>query len=245
VYYYNFFNVLTRQYPNLPATPWNFTGDARSLSANSLLVHTYNAIGTADAVGADIDVEYKPAAGTNDPTANIHWVQVVSTNNKITYGPAPDFEPQSNPGTLDNKVDVRRTNTTNPYYDNGFAANSRNFIDTPRRPDVEFDNTWTAALFLVSGPNTAGNVTIYNDSGILWGWQNIFVPDFNLVAFKDEVENELKRDYPNNYVNYINEFEAELAAVPEPPTLISVVVAGVCGVTCSWRRYRRQIPAAA
>jgi hypothetical protein len=245
--YYNFFNVLNRQYPTTTAAPWNFVGDARAFSPNSLQVHTYSAIGTAAAVGADIDVEYKPAAGSTDPTANMHWIQTVSTNNKITI---VNGEPTSNPGTSDNKIDVRSTNTVNPYYDNGFAANSRNFIDRPRRPDVEFDNTWIAALFLASGPSTPGKVTIYNDSGILWGWQNFFFPNVGLAAFQNDVEQVLTRQEltlvsSDQYTTYVDQFEYALSAVPEPPTVVSVCIAGAFGLVCSRRRLGCTIPSAA
>jgi hypothetical protein len=98
---------------------------------------------------------------------------------------------------LANKVDVTRTNLTNPYYDNGFAADSRNFVDTSRRPDVEFENSWIASLFLTSGafnPGTAATpaqITVYNDSGILWGWQNFFFPNINEQQFVQDVQQDV------------------------------------------------------
>ena len=129
-----------------------------------------------------------------NPTTNLHWIQVVSTNNAITF---PGSVPTSNPGTPANKVDVRRTNATSPYYDQGFAANNKNFLDTPRRPDVEFDNDWIAAEFLVSGPSNPGTpqnpaqITVYNDSGITWGWQNFFFTDVNEQQFIADVREDV------------------------------------------------------
>jgi len=195
--YYNFFNVLNRQFGSFNG--WNIVGNAVSFSNGSIQVHTYSAIGTPDEVGADLDVEYKPKVGTNDPTGTaanpIHWIQVVATNNKITYDAMGN--PQSNPGVNDNKVDVRRTNLTSPYYDQGFAADTRNFLDTSRRPDVEVENTWIAALFLASGPNNPGTaqnpatITVYNDSGILWGWQNFFFPNVDFQQFVADVRQDV------------------------------------------------------
>jgi hypothetical protein len=67
---------------------WNFVGDPRRFSNNSLRVHTYDAEGRPTLVGAIFDVEYRPA-GT-DPRNNMHWIQVVSDNNNITAPNAAD-----------------------------------------------------------------------------------------------------------------------------------------------------------
>jgi hypothetical protein len=191
--YYNYFNTLDRMYPTTKG--WTITGNATKLSAGSLKVTTYGAVGTPREVGADFAVTYRPSttAPNNDPTNNIHWIQVLSTNNAITRDANGD--PMSNPGMNANKVDVQRNNTTSPYYDRGFAANSRGFIDEPRRPDVEFQNNWIASVFLASGPTNPGNaanpatITVYNDSGLLWGWQNFFFPNVNLQQFIQDVNN--------------------------------------------------------
>ena len=195
--YYNFFNTLNRLYPT--TSGWTVTGNPTTLASGSLQINTYGAIGTPQAVGADLAVTYitkKPGTtqSNGNPTTNIHWIQVVSTNNAITY---PVGVPTSNPGMLANKVDVTQANAAIPYYDVSFAANSSNFLDTSRRPDVEDWNNWIASLFLVSGPNIAGTaanpaqITVYNDSGILWGWQNFFFPDVNEQQFVNDVEQDV------------------------------------------------------
>jgi hypothetical protein len=220
--YFNFFNVLNRQYPTVKG--WNFVGDPRRFSNNSLRVHTYDAEGRPNLVGAIFDVEYRPA-GT-DPRNNMHWIQVVSDNNNITAPNAAD----RGPGKLENIVDVK-AGKPYPYYDGGgAAANSRNLYDFPKRPDVEFNNSWIAALFLVSGPTTPGRVTIYNDSGILWGWKNVFFPNANVAQFRADVRQEIENQLPlQEVVAFDNEFNQDLAAaaVPEPPTLVLVLSAVV------------------
>jgi hypothetical protein len=123
--YYNFFNVLNRSFSS--TNGWNITGSLAGLSNNSLQVTTYSALGSAQRVGASFAVTYVPGQG--DPIANIHWIQVVSDNNAITY---PGGVATPNPGTLENKVDLARNNTTTPYYDTGtpVVATSRMFLDT-------------------------------------------------------------------------------------------------------------------
>jgi hypothetical protein len=199
--YYNFFNTLDRMYPKTKG--WTVTGNAVKLAPNSLQVNTYGAIGTPNVVGADFAATYvttKPGpngttVSNGNPATNIHWIQDVATNNKITYNAEGD--PMSNPGTRDNKIDVPRTNVTSPYYDQGFAATSKNFIDTPRRPDVEVDNDWIATLFLVSGPATPGTaanpakITVYNNSGVTWGWQNFFFRNVNEQQFIADVDDDV------------------------------------------------------
>jgi hypothetical protein len=199
--YYNFFNTLTRMYPTTKG--WKVTGNVAAVPAGSVQVNTYGAIGIGGddpdnwRVGANFAATYlttKPGGGSNgNPTANIHWIQVVATNNKLTVNAMGDL--MGNPGTLDNKVDVRRTNVTNPYYDQGFAATATNFIDEPRRFDAEFDNDWIATLFVASGPLTPGTaanpatISVYNNTGVTWGWQNFFFPNVNeqqFIALVDE-----------------------------------------------------------
>jgi len=198
--YYNFFNTLNRMYPTTKG--WNVVGNMTAVAAGSVQVNTYGAIGVGGddpddwEVGADLAATYlttKPGGGSNgNPTTNIHWIQVVATNNKITINGMGELK--SNPGTLDNKVDVPRTNVTNPYYDQGFAATRTNFIDRPRRPDAEVDNDWIATLFLASGPlapGTAANpatITVYNNTGVTWGWQNFFFPNVNEQQFIADVD---------------------------------------------------------
>ena len=57
---------------------WSYAFSDSALSENSLVVHNYSVVGTAQLVGARFHVEYTPH-GT-DPTDNIHWIQVISNN---------------------------------------------------------------------------------------------------------------------------------------------------------------------
>jgi hypothetical protein len=267
--YYNFFNTLNRMYPT--TSGWSVTGNATALAQGSLQINTYGAIGTPTRVGADFALTYlttMPGPNTTtvsngNPTVNLHWIQVVSTNNAITY---PGGEPTSNPGTLANKVDVRRTNTTSPYYDQGFAANSSNFLDRPGRPDVEFENNWVASLFLASGPANPGTVqnpaqiTVYNDSGILWGWQNFFFPNVNEAQFIQDVEQDVfagdqlgdfyvdldlgNGPTPVNFdmvlpADYGVYEQAFLASIPEPAAW-AIMLAGFAGLGCMVYRRRAE-----
>jgi hypothetical protein len=128
-----------------------------SLSDGSLIVRTYDVIGTPAKVGAALHVEYVPA-GT-DPTTDIHWIQVVSNNHRI--GAAH--------GTADFKVD--NLGGTTPYYDILAAANSRNFYDYPFRTDGGSSHSWSAELLLVQGPaDGKGNIRFLG--GLSWGWEN-------------------------------------------------------------------------
>jgi hypothetical protein len=134
----------------------------------------------------------------------------------------------------------------------GAAANSRNLYDFPKRPDVEFNNSWIAALFLVSGPTTPGRVTIYNDSGILWGWKNVFFPNVNVAQFRADVRQEVENQLPlQEVVAFDNEFNQDLraASVPEPPTIVLVLSAVVflasIGVGARFLAIKRARPQAA
>lgn len=221
--YYNFYDVLSPTFP----TGWTFTDDAQDISDNSLRVRTYDAQGSAASVGADFDVQYIVPLGGRNPFLNMHWIQVVSNNHNITNNPGH--------GNLGNVVDVANNNT--PYYDTGATADNRNLIDDPRRDDVERDHDWIAALFLVSGPDTAGAVTIYDNAGILWGWKNRFFPNPDVGAFHNEVDN-LLDDMPlEEYALYHDEFHEELAAIPEPSTALMAIVGFAVGGV--WMVYRR------
>jgi hypothetical protein len=93
---------------------------------------------------------------------------------------------RSNPvhGNRFNGVDNPFSLNGAPYYDDGGAADSRNFLDNPWRVDAGLSHYWFAELYLVTGPapTTPGQVTIYN--GIKWGWKNSTVPEpSTLVVF--------------------------------------------------------------
>ena len=221
--YYNFFNTLNRMYPT--TSGWSVTGNAMALAPGSLQINTYSAVGTAARVGADFALTYlttMPGPGgapvsNGNPTVNLHWIQVVSTNNALIGG-AP------NPGTLSNKVDVAPTNLTSPYYDQGGAANSKNFVDTSGRSAVMFDNNWIAALFLASGPSTPGaakspnTITVYNNSGIAWGWQNFFFPNVDEQQFVADVQQDVFGD------DLLGQFTVDLNLVTsQAPVIVDLI----------------------
>jgi hypothetical protein len=174
----NFLAVLTAAFP--PASGWSFVAAANDLSDGSLKVHSYDVDGTPTRVGIEFpligfDVEYVPGVG--DPTANVHWIQVVTNNHNVTNNPGH--------GNPENVVDNPFSpGGRAPYYDDGGAADSRNFLDAPARNDANMTHHWIADLYLVTGPapTTPGQVTIYN--GIRWGWENHPVPEpSTLVLF--------------------------------------------------------------
>lgn len=155
----SYFDVLTATYGD--AQGWSYTIADEELSDGSLVVHTYDAYG-GDFVGAEFHVEYVP--GDDDPTENLHWIQIVWDNHNITDNPGH--------GNSEQTVDVA-AGQGNPYYDDGGAATGSFFYDFPKRPDELEDHWWYADLFLVSGPAIgagAGEVTILG--GIRWGWEN-------------------------------------------------------------------------
>lgn len=141
---------------------WTFNNAATSLSKEAIEIKTYDAIGTATQVGVWIHARYVPHAG--DPTENIHWVQILTTNHGLRgtgHGPIATY------------VDVN-TGTTTPYYDEGYAGDARDIIDRPSRTDASMNHTWQATTFLVAGPDIgdgAGTVTLLGP-GFTWGWEN-------------------------------------------------------------------------
>lgn len=172
----NYFDALSTAF----GTGWTYASAANELSDGSIEIHTYDALsskhngatsGTCDpCVGAEIDLQYVPGVATTDPTANMHWIQVILDNNSLT-------PPNVGPGNMENIVDTKAKHKS-PYYEDGYAATSRNFFDLPSRYDYQ-ETTWLADLFLVSGPNLAGEgttavtpslITFYG--GVEYGWTN-------------------------------------------------------------------------
>ena len=142
---------------------WSYAFSDSALSENSLVVHNYSVVGTAQLVGARFHVEYTPHGA--DPTDNIHWIQVISNNHGRSGHDAPAHE-------IDN------TYSSSPYYDYGGTANSRHFYDFPFRTDANRRHYWSAELFLVTGQavdSGPGLITFYG--GINWGWENHPVPE--------------------------------------------------------------------
>lgn len=168
----NFFSVLTAAFPTTAG--WSYASSVNELSKGSLVVHTYDVIGSPNKVGAEFHVEYIPQ-GT-DPIANMHWIQVVTDNHNVTNNPGH--------GNPENIVDNPFSpGGRSPYYDDGAAADGRNFYDFPFRTDGDQSHTWQAELFLVSGPpaGTKGLITFHG--GVLWGWENHPVPEPATVGF--------------------------------------------------------------
>jgi hypothetical protein len=168
----NFFKVLSAAFP--VSAGWSYASAVNELSAASLVVHTYDVTGQPDLVGAAFHVEYVPH-GT-DPTANMHWIQVVTDNHNLTTNKG-----HGNPeNVVDNPFSA---GGASPYYDDGGAADSRNFYDFSFRDDGNQSHIWQAELFLVSGPaiGTKGPITFYG--GIIWGWENHPVPEPSTAAY--------------------------------------------------------------
>jgi hypothetical protein len=74
----------------------------------------------------------------------------------------------------DKFVDVKQP-YPNPYYNSTYNADSRNLLDAPGDTATTTQHVWDAQLYLVTGGNFPGQVTIYN--GIEWGWENHPVPE--------------------------------------------------------------------
>jgi len=106
-------------------------------------------------VGAEFYFGYHPTG--DDPTQNLHWIQVVFDN----------FQDAAGSFMVDNR------NKPAPYYPG--AANGMAFLDIPSVPSPDAPHTFDALLLLVTGPDAPGNVTIYG--GVEWGWSNQPVPE--------------------------------------------------------------------
>jgi hypothetical protein len=151
----SFFDVLHAAFPTAAGRTYQSAVD--ELSAGSIVVKTYDVLGTADSVGAALHARYVPAG--SDPTADIHWIQVIRNNHLLNAAH----------GTEDFRVD--NLGAATPYYDTEGAANSRNFYDLPLRDDAGESHIWIAQLLLVSGPEDGkGPITFLG--GLTWGWEN-------------------------------------------------------------------------
>jgi len=152
---------------------WTFVNSATGLSDDAIEIKTYDAIGTSTRVGVWIHARYVPH--DSDPTDSIHWVQILTTNHGLGgtgHGPSATY------------VDVA-SGTTTPYYDEGYAADSRDLIDRPSRSDASLDHTWEATTFLATGPDVgagAGTVTLLSP-GFTWGWKNTCVATDGLMEY--------------------------------------------------------------
>ena len=164
----DFWNVL-----NKFGNGWTFQLGGH-LSNASLQVQTYDAVHDDSShylatnglppcptcVGDIFEVHYQP--GANDPTTDLHWIQVILDNWAATGT-------TKGPGVIENVVD--HPVTKSPYYDSDItSADANDFLDNPSRSADFFNVSWLAELFLVSGPDPdkPGLVTVYD--GVRWGW---------------------------------------------------------------------------
>ncbi len=163
----NFLKVLEASFPE--SKGWKREFSANALTDESLQLHSlaaqYEEFGST--VGMQIYLSYAPGKG--DPTDNVYWIQVVQSNH-----PLPDPKNQ-NFGKKENIVDTR-SQKGSPYYQDGYTASSRDFLDTPRRFARKDKHTWSAELFLVTGPAlpemdkiTPGTLTFWG--GLTYGWR--------------------------------------------------------------------------
>jgi hypothetical protein len=158
---------------------WSFVTAGADLAADSILVTAYDVFG-GDFVGHDgfngvtrprgVAVRVPDAKA---PAGDVHWVQVIRDNHNITDN--------AGHGNDEHIVDTASPAAgaaahRSPYYDDGGAADSRNFFDFARRLDEASPHYWIADLHLVTGPapTAPGEVTIYN--GFRYGWANFTIP---------------------------------------------------------------------
>jgi hypothetical protein len=161
---------------------WSFGFNTTAVIAdNTFQVHTYEPQGppppaanndalTAaglcpgnNCVGSEFFFNYVPEG--DDPTANVHWVQILFDNYLLNGDRVPPFfEIDNNEGTV-------------PYYDVPFTANATGFLDIPFVTGPGQQTIFDALTLLVTGPapNTPGRLTIYG--GIEWGWSNQPAPE--------------------------------------------------------------------
>lgn len=161
---------------------WSYTfNTTATIAANTFRVHTYEALappppasnndaltinglcGGNNCVGAQFFFNYAPAG--DDPTANVHWVQILYDNYLLNGNRVPAFYEIDNAGN------------TAPYYDVPFAANANGFLDTPFVTGPGQRTTFDALTLLVTGPaaDKPGQFTIFG--GIEWGFSNQPTPE--------------------------------------------------------------------
>ena len=195
-----YINTLNTAFPS-----WTFNNSATSLSEDAIEIKTYDAIGTSTRVGVWIHARYVPH--DTDPTDNIHWIQILTTNHGLGgtgHGPIVTY------------IDAA-SGTTTPYYDEGYAADSRDLIDRPSRTDASLNHTWEATTFLATGPDVGdapGTVTLLGP-GFTWGWKNTCEATDGLQEFyyyreKPEVVEVPDRLEPGGKFRLVNESPANL-----------------------------------
>lgn len=163
--------ALTAAYGN-----WTFSVSSAASLSGTLTVTTCEATATAGKGGVSLELGYQVAAG-DPPIANLHWIQIVTTD-------APLGSHQANVPYVDTKPPPEYNGPALPFYytpdEDMKSANAYGFSDYPGRywpTQLPSPNTntldWSADLLLASwdgtfGANGGGTVTIYG--GITWGF---------------------------------------------------------------------------
>ncbi len=202
----NYVTILNNAYPG-----WTFNNATTTLSDDAIEIKTYDAVGTSMAVGVWIHARYVPHG--SDPTDNIHWVQLLMTNHGLKgtgHGPSASY------------LDAQNASTTTPYYDDQFAADSRDIIDKPTRVDANLDHTWEATTFLVTGPDVgagSGTVTLLGP-GFTWGWKNTCTPTDGLQELYIYLEKPatfkvLQEPRPGGRMQLVSQKPVSMAVVQE------------------------------
>jgi hypothetical protein len=151
---------------------------------NDLNIQSYSVTAVnGGLVGGDLYMVYNPGRGDPPLTEDLHWIQVLWTNWKLPPGMA------SQPGVVDNKVDIVAGQLTPFYNENGTAgkvtingATVFNFYDIPRRRSSLLANyngsyplLWMAEDFLALDTHIIDPMTrqdmIFIYGGIEYGWQ--------------------------------------------------------------------------
>lgn len=143
---------------------------------------------TANSGGASLGLGYVPAAttsttlGANNPATTVtHWIQVVHTNDPTRFGAlngvngGNGYTNYIDDGANFNAANPNNPQTpNNPFYDPGYTANQKDFVDAPYRGLATRDD-WQAQVFLAewapvnaSDRTRGGTLDIYD--GVWWGF---------------------------------------------------------------------------
>jgi PEP-CTERM motif len=157
-----------------------FTVDDFGGSLNlNFKVTSFTAFNNGKVGGAQLLIRFTPQPGTVLP-ANLHWVQVVTSNDNINGINGTDLMAPEGQGNQQNSIDAP-FDATSPYYDVSFFKKFKPhtsappaFQDRAKRdePNAAHPVTvWNADLFLVSDPG-GGKMILYN--AVEWGWVSEF-----------------------------------------------------------------------
>lgn len=172
----NFDTVLAAAFPKYTFNYTGAGGKDLALADNTLLVKTYDAK-TTFLASVDFYVAY---AGTAPKGGNVHWIQVIKNNWKVT----------GDPYEAENRVD--NGTSLSPYYDGPyfaagtFARPDDAFLsDLPKRDLAglaKYKDTpifWTAETYLVEQTvaNDKGGWVVNIYDGVRWGWTITAIPE--------------------------------------------------------------------